>query len=92
MTGATFDVEAFKREVADEVVARLRAERDDRPLLSAKTLAVRLDISERTARQMIADKVLPSVKTGGLTKVEPAAVDAYLARQRSVGSSVRQAE
>jgi excisionase family DNA binding protein len=53
---------------------------------------VRLDVSERTARQMIADKVLPSVKTGGLTKVEPAAVDAYLARQRSVGSSVRQAE
>jgi hypothetical protein len=36
MTDSTFDVEAFKREIADAVVARLRAERDDRPLLSSK--------------------------------------------------------
>jgi excisionase family DNA binding protein len=78
----TDDLDALADKLADKVEARLRAKRDDRPLLSAKALAVRLDVSERTARQMIADKVLPSVKTGGLTKVEPAAVDAYLERQR----------
>jgi excisionase family DNA binding protein len=102
MTDSTFDVEAFKREIADEVVARLRAERDrevtesvaaalraerereDWPLLSAKDVATRLGISERTARQMIADGTLPSLKTGGLTKVQPSALDEYLARQKGV--------
>jgi excisionase family DNA binding protein len=84
MTDSTFDVEAFKREIADEVVARLRAEREDWPLLSAKDVATRLGISERTARQMIADGTLPSLKTGGLTKVQPSALDEYVARQKGV--------
>jgi excisionase family DNA binding protein len=92
MTDSTFDVEAFKREIADEVVARLRAEREDWPLLSAKDVAARLGISERTARQMIADGTLPSLKTGGLTKVQPSALDEYVARQKGVGSPVRQAD
>jgi excisionase family DNA binding protein len=84
VTDSTFDVEAFKREIADEVVARLRAEREDWPLLSAKDVATRLGISERTARQMIADGTLPSLKTGGLTKVQPSALDEYVARQKGV--------
>jgi excisionase family DNA binding protein len=84
MTDSTFDVEAFKREIVDAVVARLRAERDDWPLLSAKDVAARLGISERTARQMIADGTLPSLKTGGLTKVQPSALDEYVARQKGV--------
>jgi excisionase family DNA binding protein len=105
MTDSTFDVEAFKRDMEaafaralDELaalradVAQLRTAPDRSPLYSAKDVAVRLGISERTARQMIADGVLPSVKTGGLTKVEPAEVDAYLDRQKGVGSPVRQAE
>jgi excisionase family DNA binding protein len=92
MTDSTFDVEAFKREIADEVVARLRAERDERPLLSPKELAARLGISDRTVRSMIESGRMPSLKIGGLTKVEPAEVDAYLDRQKGVGSPVRQAE
>jgi excisionase family DNA binding protein len=84
MTDSTFDVEAFKREIADEVVARLRAERDERPLLSPKELAARLGISDRTARSMIESGALPSVKVGGLRRVEAGAVDEYLARQKGV--------
>jgi excisionase family DNA binding protein len=83
MTGA-LDLDALKREITDSVVAALRAERDERPLLSPKELAVRLGISDRTARSMIASGALPSVKVGGLTKVEPGAVDEYLARQKGV--------
>jgi excisionase family DNA binding protein len=79
-----FDVEEFKRDIVDRVVARLRAEREDWPLLSAKDVATRLGISERTARQMIADGTLPSLKTGGLTKVQPSALDEYVARQKGV--------
>jgi excisionase family DNA binding protein len=84
MTDATFDLDALKREITESVVAALRAERDERPLLSPKELATRLGISDRTARSMIESGRMPSLKIGGLTKVEPAEVDAYLARQKGV--------
>jgi excisionase family DNA binding protein len=89
---SALDVDALKREITDSVVAALRAERDERPLLSPKELAVRLGISDRTARSMIESGRMPSLKVGGLTKVEPAVVDAYLERQRGVGSPARQAD
>jgi excisionase family DNA binding protein len=79
-----FDVEEFKREIADAVVARLRAERDDRPLLSSKDLAARWGISDRTVRSMIESGTLPSVKINGARRVEAAAVDEYVARQKGV--------
>jgi excisionase family DNA binding protein len=97
VTDSTFDVEAFKRDMEaafaralDELaalradVAQLRAAPDRSPLYSAKDVAARLGISERTARQMIADGTLPSLKTGGLTKVQPSALDEYVARQKGV--------
>jgi excisionase family DNA binding protein len=81
MTGA-LDLDALKREITESVVAALRAERDERPLLSPKELAARLGISERTVRSMIESGALPSVKVGGLRRVEAVAVDEWLARQR----------
>jgi excisionase family DNA binding protein len=83
MTGA-LDLDALKREITESVVAALRAERDERPLLSPKDVATRLGISDRTARSMIESGALPSVKVGGLRRVEAGAVDEYLARQKGV--------
>jgi excisionase family DNA binding protein len=103
MTDATFDVEAFKREIVDEfarqleamrsgLVAEMRAEfaaelrsvAESRPLYSAKDLAARWGISDRTVRSMIESGVLPSVKVNGARRVEAAAVDEYVARQKGV--------
>lgn len=73
------DVDRF----AQAVVDRLRAERDDRPLLSPKELASRLGVSERTARELIGAGTIPSVTVAkGARRVEQAAVDAYLAARR----------
>ena len=70
--------------IAARVARELRRENDDRPLLTPKETAVRLGVSERTLREMFARGVLRSVKIEGSRRVEPAAIDEYLAANREV--------
>lgn len=58
---------------------------DERPLYSVATLAEKLALSQRVVRQMLIDEVIPSFLVGGSRRVDPAAVDEYLARQRRDG-------
>ena len=60
---------------------RLRAV-DLRPFLTPRTLADRLAISERTARQMLADGRIASYRIAGCRRGDVADLDAYLARCR----------
>ena len=79
------DLDALADAVAERVFARLAA-RDDRPLLSVDEAGKRLGLSGRTVRDLIADGRLRSIKVAdGARRVEPAAVDDYLERQRNGG-------
>lgn len=69
--------------LADALAQRLAARLDERGLLSPKALAERLSLSERTVRDMLAAKKIPSIKVEGARRVEPAALDAYLAERRA---------
>lgn len=70
------------REVRDGVIEALRGQ-DDRPLLRYRGLAERLGVSERLARELLARGEIPSiVVSDGSTRVEPAAVDRYIASRR----------
>ena len=56
-----------------------------RAFFSPRTLATYLEISERTVRDMLADKpgrgpIIPSYLIQGSRRIDPADVDAYLAR------------
>jgi excisionase family DNA binding protein len=77
---------AYLDGLADEIVERLTARLapDDRPLLSPEQVAERLGIGERTARKLLLDGRIPSIVLDGgrLRKVEPAALDAYIASLR----------
>ncbi len=53
-----------------------------RAFFTPRTLADYLALSERTVRQLLADGVIPSYKLGGARRVDPADVDAYVARCR----------
>jgi excisionase family DNA binding protein len=55
---------------------------DPRPFFSPKTLAAHLLISERTCRQLLTDRVIPSYRVGGLRRIDQADVDAYLVTVR----------
>ncbi len=56
------------------------ADREERrPFFTPKTLAAYLSISDRTARQLIADRVLPSVKIAGVRRIPAEAVDRFIA-------------
>lgn len=91
MGGATFDEPAVTgldeiqqslhdlRALTESIVERIEALGDDRSLLTPRTLAERLALSERTARQMLIDGVIPSFVVGeGARRIDPRAVDAYL--------------
>jgi excisionase family DNA binding protein len=57
-------------------------------LLTVKDVAARLSLSERRVRQMLQAEELPSMKVGGVRRVDPAALDAYVdACRRSAGAS-----
>ena len=58
------------------------AKRDLRPFFTPKTLAAYLSVSERTVRQMLADRRISSYKIEGQRRVDADDVDAYLARHR----------
>ena len=52
-----------------------------RPFFTVSTLAEYLAISERTARQMVADRRIESVRVEGARRISAEAVDEYLARR-----------
>jgi excisionase family DNA binding protein len=68
--------------LAEKIAAKVAEKTDARPLLSPAGLAERLGVSERKAREMLAEGVIPSLLVGGGRRVEPSAVDAYIDRQK----------
>lgn len=75
------DIEALAEKLAERMADGTFA----RPLLSVKGLAERLDISERTATNLIRepDPEIPSFMVGGLRKIDPREVDRYVERQKA---------
>lgn len=73
--------------LADAVVERMRAERDDRPLLTPTQAAERLAISGRTLREMARAGKIDRVMVEGAPRYEPASLDAYLAGRRRSGEA-----
>lgn len=69
-------------ELADAIALRLAEKLDVRPLLSVREAGERLGVSERTAREIITAGELPTVMVKGSRKVEPAAIDRYIAAQK----------
>lgn len=55
---------------------------DLRPFFTPKTLAAYLSISERTVRYMLAGGKIPSYRVEGQRRIDPADVEAYLAKNR----------
>lgn len=53
-----------------------------RPFFTPKGLAEYLAVSERTVRQMLADRRIPSYRVEGARRIDPADVDRYLAANR----------
>jgi excisionase family DNA binding protein len=80
-------LDEFAERIAEMTAARLQRVVDGRPLYSPRTLAERLDMSERTVREMLARGTIPSftVGVGGGTqrRVRPEDVDAYLDARRA---------
>jgi excisionase family DNA binding protein len=73
--------------LSDALAAQQAAAAAHRSLLSAQDLADRLGVSERTARQLLADREIPSLRVGGARRVEPHEVEAYLdARRRAAAA------
>ena len=56
-----------------EVVEQIR-----RAFFTPKSLASYLDLSERTVREMLLRREIPSYKIGGNRRIDPADVDAFL--------------
>lgn len=73
--------------VGDRQRGRKRERDPDRkagatPVLQPKGLAAYLSISERTVRDMLSNQRIPSYKVEGQRRIDPADVEAYLARNR----------
>lgn len=73
--------------LADAVVERMRAERDDRKLLTVKETAARLGIKERTLRDLLAEGRIDSLKIRGARRIEQSALDRYIASCRTRGDA-----
>ena len=58
------------------------AEVAPRPFFTPKTLADYLALSERTIRELIRNREIPSYKISGARRVDPADVDSYLEDRR----------
>ena len=65
------------------------AKRELRPFFTPKGLAEYLSISERTVRDMLSKQRIPSYKVEGQRRIDPADVEAYLARKRSRQAMMR---
>jgi excisionase family DNA binding protein len=55
---------------------------ETRPFFTVKALGAYLSLSERTVRQLLAERAIASYKVAGVRRIDPADVDAYLARHR----------
>jgi excisionase family DNA binding protein len=68
-----------------DAVSHLRVldPQDRRPFYTVKTLALRLAVSERTVRQMLADRKIASYMIEGQRRVDEPDLDAYLSRNRT---------
>jgi excisionase family DNA binding protein len=55
---------------------------DTRPMLTVRDVANRLSLKERTVRELLGSGQLPSVKIGGARRVEPAALERFIAARR----------
>lgn len=62
-------------------------EQSRRAFFTPRTLADYLALSERTVRAMLAEHRIPSYKVEGARRIDPADVDAYLARRRDDAAS-----
>ena len=58
------------------------AQQELRPFFTPKGLAAYLSISERTVRDMLSKQRIASYKVEGQRRINPADVEAYLARNR----------
>jgi excisionase family DNA binding protein len=60
-------------------------ERDTRPLLSMKAAAERLGVTDRSVFHLVERGEIPSIQVGKARRlIEPAAIEEYIDRQRSV--------
>jgi excisionase family DNA binding protein len=59
------------------------ASEERRSFFTPRGLAEYFSISECTVRQMLLDGRIPSYKVQGVRRIDPADVDAYLARNRT---------
>jgi excisionase family DNA binding protein len=59
------------------------ANQELRPFLTPKQLAAYLAISERTVRDMLSKQGIASYKVEGQRRIDPADVEAYLARNKN---------
>ena len=71
----------------DRAHGRLRATappvtEEDRPFFTPKGLAAYLELSERTVRQLIADRTIASYKIAGVRRIHRRDVDNFLAQRR----------
>lgn len=71
-------LDGLAKNIAREVLAGMREENDERPLLSARDVARRVGVNERTARGWIESGRLASVKIEGVRRVEPAKLDEFV--------------
>jgi len=55
---------------------------EQRPFFTPKTLAAYLCLSERTVRQLLAERRIASYKVAGARRIDPVDVEAYLAAHR----------
>jgi hypothetical protein len=87
--------DALADRLAEKVAAKLELP-DDRPLLSVKKAAERLDISIKSMRDLVNRKGdrpprIASVVIGdGSRKIEPATLDAYIEQQRRENDEYRE--
>jgi excisionase family DNA binding protein len=53
-----------------------------KPFFTPRSLADYLNVSERTVRQLIAERRIASYRVGGARRIDPADVDRFLERGR----------
>ena len=63
-----------------------------RPFFTIKTLAEYVTLSERTVAELIAKGDVTSYKLAGARRIDPADVDAWLARHRTDAQTVRDSQ
>lgn len=78
------DLDQLARGGLGDPVTTVRIARPElRPFFTPKGLAAYLSISERTVRDMLSKDRIPSYKVEGQRRIDPADVEAYLARNRN---------